>query len=391
MKQWLLIVLMLMAAKVLPGQTREYTLVASMEGALNIGNDELTNIWGFGLYDSEQQHQFIPLPSPTLEAEEGDTVVVHLLNVSHEGHTIHWHGLDVDQANDGVPMTNNFVLDSFTYRFVAPAAGNYLYHCHVTTTLHLSMGMYGAFIVRPKGSGKRIYTGGPSYTREYPLLTSDLDRTWNDDYTLAGLLNDYHPTHFLVNGRSGLRIPFADELEIQGQAGDTVLLRLMHIGYTAVEYIFPATLNATIHTSDGRPLPQPEQLYTLMLYPGERYSVLLHFKNENAGYLKLNYRSLYRNQWLGQNMLRINTSEHPIGMAEKEQQVLQAVPNPARESVRVQGLAQPLNRLELVNLQGQIVRETTESTIDLRQLPAGLYFIRCHTASGIKALRVVVR
>ena len=80
------------------------------------------------------------VPSPVIEAVEGQLVQVTLDSMM--PHTIHFHGLDVDQANDGVPSTSGYVAHMamgdfgrgqgytnlgtpLTYAFVAPNAGNY--------------------------------------------------------------------------------------------------------------------------------------------------------------------------------------------------------------------------------------------------------------------------
>ena len=78
-------------------------------------------------------------------------------------HTVHLHGLDVDQASDGVPETGAVarVGETITYRFVATHAGTYWYHCHVDTVEHLTMGMYGALIVHPADGPGRAWTDGP--------------------------------------------------------------------------------------------------------------------------------------------------------------------------------------------------------------------------------------
>ena len=93
-----------------------------------------------------------PIPGPTLYANEGDSVVLDLFNVSQGApHTIHLHGLDVNQENDGVPHLSFEVhhMDHGFYYFVAPHPGTYFYHCHVVSSIHVQAGMYGVFIVKP--------------------------------------------------------------------------------------------------------------------------------------------------------------------------------------------------------------------------------------------------
>ena len=74
---------------------------------------------------------------PLLEFTHGADVVLAFENPSPESHTIHLHGLDVDQANDGVPATSFYVETGGQRRMNSmPRIRTYLYHCHVTTTLH---------------------------------------------------------------------------------------------------------------------------------------------------------------------------------------------------------------------------------------------------------------
>ena len=73
-------------------------------------------------------------PGPTLTAVQGQLIEVHLTNASvTDGVTLHWHGIDVPNAEDGVAgVTQDAVAvgGEFTYRFVAEQAGTYWYHSH---------------------------------------------------------------------------------------------------------------------------------------------------------------------------------------------------------------------------------------------------------------------
>ena len=89
-------------------------------------------------------------PGPTISAVEGQLIEVHLRNESvTAGMTLHWHGMDVPNAEDGVAgVTQNAVMvgQSFTYRFVADHAGTYWYHSHQTANEQVSRRL-----VRPAG------------------------------------------------------------------------------------------------------------------------------------------------------------------------------------------------------------------------------------------------
>src|SRR5690606_37947391 len=92
-------------------------------------------------------------PGPQIRARRGDLVEVVLRNVDVEGGTtLHWHGVDVPNAMDGVAgVTQDAVPPggTFTYRFVAEDAGTYWYHSHQVSHRQVVAGMYGALVVEP--------------------------------------------------------------------------------------------------------------------------------------------------------------------------------------------------------------------------------------------------
>jgi FtsP/CotA-like multicopper oxidase with cupredoxin domain len=70
------------------------------------------------------------LPGPTIDVEEGDTVVVNVYNaLANEATTMHWHGMYQHGTPwmDGVSMVTQCAIlpgEAFTYRFVAGASGS---------------------------------------------------------------------------------------------------------------------------------------------------------------------------------------------------------------------------------------------------------------------------
>ena len=71
------------------------------------------------------------VPGPTIRVTEGDTLRVTLRNELDQDTTIHWHGLHVPNAMDGVPgVTQDPVKPgaTFTYEFTASHAGTFMYH-----------------------------------------------------------------------------------------------------------------------------------------------------------------------------------------------------------------------------------------------------------------------
>ncbi|WP_245954332.1 multicopper oxidase family protein [Paenibacillus flagellatus] len=93
------------------------------------------------------------LPGPELRVKQGDLVEVTLINTDIDaGVTIHWHGVDVPNAEDGVAgMTQDAVMpqEKYVYRFIAEQAGTNWYHSHQQSSKQVQMGLYGVFIVEP--------------------------------------------------------------------------------------------------------------------------------------------------------------------------------------------------------------------------------------------------
>lgn len=93
-------------------------------------------------------------PGPVIRAVEGQLVEVTLVNESvPDGATLHWHGVDVPNAMDGVAgVTQDAVRmgESFTYRFVAEQVGTYWYHSHQVSHVQVQRGLFGTLVVTPK-------------------------------------------------------------------------------------------------------------------------------------------------------------------------------------------------------------------------------------------------
>ena len=93
-------------------------------------------------------------PGPTIEATVGDLVEVRVRNESvHGGVALHWHGVDVPNAQDGVAGVTQDAVgvgEEHTYRWVAPDAGTYWYHSHQLSHEQVSGGLYGAVLIHPE-------------------------------------------------------------------------------------------------------------------------------------------------------------------------------------------------------------------------------------------------
>jgi len=261
--------------------TRVFQLYAT-DGEHRTADGATLYIWGYSLVDEPGT---ATLPGPTIEVNEGDHVEIVLTNigpsrpgVQRAAHTIHLHGLDVDQVNDGVPETGPSarVGESVTYRFVATHAGTYWYHCHVETVEHLTMGMYGALVVHPADGPGRAWTDGPSYDRAYTLLLSESDPAWSAAIRDARRVERtrFDPRYFFINGRSFPDTMVASDTHVMGHLGDRVLVRLINAGY-GWRSMHMHGFHFEVIASDGRPLPAPLLKDTISVAPGERYDLLV--------------------------------------------------------------------------------------------------------------------
>ena len=112
------------------------------------------------------------IPGPLAAFDEDDEFFLTLTNVGmimrpdlFEQHTVHFHGYpNASSFYDGVPDASIAINigASFTYYYLAPDAGTYFWHCHITPPEHLQMGMVGQLHVRPRQD--RVPSGGNLYT-----------------------------------------------------------------------------------------------------------------------------------------------------------------------------------------------------------------------------------
>lgn len=216
------------------------------------------------------------LPSAHLETIQGEAVELEFRNTSAMPHTIHLHGMDVDQANDGVPQTSQTVppFGTFTYQFVAPFAGTYHYHCHVDTVIHYERGMLGTVIVRPPSGATSIaWKGGPSFDEEVLWHLGTMDTSWSGLTTSGPGSARHNPDVFLLNGKEAADSQIDPFTRISMVAGQVAYLRIVNSAYQWGRVSLGGQPFQVV-ASDGRPLRQPQTVTSWDLGPGERYDVL---------------------------------------------------------------------------------------------------------------------
>jgi len=101
---------------------------------------ELTDVWNYNRQ----------IPGPVLRARQSEPLRVIVTNKLDQDTTVHWHGIRLPNAMDGVPGLTQPPIkagDSFTYEFTPPDAGTFWYHPHANSLQQLGRGLAGALII----------------------------------------------------------------------------------------------------------------------------------------------------------------------------------------------------------------------------------------------------
>ena len=192
------------------------------------------------------------VPGPTMHVNPGDKVEVVLHNSLPEPTVIHFHGIQLPNAMDGVPDITQPAVDpgqTFTYHWTAqptPAVG--MYHSHDNAVKQVANGLAGAFLI-----GEQPVPAGVNVSQE-----------------LIMMLNDAGTIGLTLNGKS-----FPATAPIVTKLGDWVEVHYMNEGQS----IHPMHLHGIpqlVIAKDGFALDRPEMQDTVTVAPGERYTVLVH-------------------------------------------------------------------------------------------------------------------
>ena len=281
------------------GQVREFRFSASSATVnLGLGRDFLA--W---TYNGQ-------VPGPEIRVREGDIIRVVLKNFLPEDTTIHWHGVPVPNAMDGVPDVTQRAVppgEIFIYEFEAQPAGSFIYHSHVN--YQLDQGLYGALIIEPSHQK-------PLYDREYTLVLEDwvmrdgggtaptqrrpptgmmggMMRRRGGSSMPAGPLLEPLYDGYAVNGRV---YPEIAPLEVG--KGERVKLRILNASSATIYDLSLAGHPLRITHADGNPV-RPVEIDMLRIGMGERYDV--EFVANNPGSWLLTARE----GGFGEGMLRV--------------------------------------------------------------------------------------
>src|SRR3954452_6940681 len=192
------------------------------------------------------------VPGPEMRVTKGDKVRIVVANQMPFSTAVHWHGVMLPNAMDGVPFITQPLIKpgaTFVYEFTAREgnAGSHMYHSHANSAEQVTKGLLGPFIIEPKDPTTR-----PAFDLEHTIV-----------------LNDGPIGGFSLNGKS-----FPATQPIVCKKGQKILIRYMNEGLM----IHPMHLHGMpqrVIARDGYLLPQPFLCDTLEISPGQRTEVIV--------------------------------------------------------------------------------------------------------------------
>ena len=228
-----------LAPKVLADGTKEFHLTTSIvEWEVEPG--KVVEAWTYNG----------AVPGPTMKVAVGDKVRVVVHNKLPESTSVHFHGIRTPNAMDGVPDITQEPIEpgeTFTYAFTADRIAVGMYHSHHDAQRQVPNGLAGTFLVgeMPAPKGVRV-------ARTVPMM-----------------LNDSGAVGLSLNGKS-----FPATAPITAKKGEWVAVHYLNEGGMPHPMHLHG-LDQLVIAKDGFPLPDPYYADTVVVAPGERYTVLV--------------------------------------------------------------------------------------------------------------------
>ena len=238
----------ILAPQVLPDGTKEFHLTAKLAD-WEVQPGKTVRAWTFNG----------TVPGPWIKVGVGDHVRVVVDNQLPMSTGVHFHGIEVPFAMDGVPDVTQEPIKpgkQFVYSFVANKPEVGMYHSHHDAQVQVPDGMLGIFQV---GDVALPPNTGP-VTQKVPMVLND-----------AGVIG------LSLNGKS-----FPATAPIIAHVGEWVEINYFNEGMQ----IHPMHLHGLpqlVIAEDGYPLPQPYTLDTLLIAPGQRFMTLVHVTSDFLG------------------------------------------------------------------------------------------------------------
>ena len=209
------------------------------------------------------------IPGPEIRVRQGERLEITVENGLDEETTVHWHGVRVPHAMDGVPHLTQPPIapgESFVYEFDCPDAGTFWYHPH-----HRSFEQAGRGL------------SGPVVVEEKEPIQVDRDVTWVlDDWRLlqdAAIRDDFGNLHDVSHaGRLGNTVTVNGRVPetFPVRAGERVRLRLVNVANARIFGLTFEDHEPTVIAYDGQPVePHRPAAGRILLGPAMRADVVI--------------------------------------------------------------------------------------------------------------------
>jgi FtsP/CotA-like multicopper oxidase with cupredoxin domain len=242
------------------GRLRDHMLIAQPSRLGLLGDDyPATDVWAFNNM----------IPGPVLRANQGDTLRIRFRNRLAGLSTIHWHGIRLPNAMDGVPGITQAPVkpgEDFMYEFALPDAGTYWYHPHVATYEQIGRGLYGVIQVEERQPPD--VDDDVTWVLSDVMLTKDASIAPNfkslHDAAHAGRLGNI----VLVNGQRG-------PATLDVRAGQRIRLRLLNAASARLFRIKIHGHQPLVVAHDGHPCTPYRLTESFYFSPGNRMDLIL--------------------------------------------------------------------------------------------------------------------
>ncbi|PYB70808.1 multicopper oxidase family protein [Rhizobium wuzhouense] len=239
------------------------------------GKTSTRNVMSYGLAGAPSSD---PSP-PVLRMQRGKPFAARLTNRLDEPTTIHWHGLRIPNAQDGVPfVTQPYVYtgDTFDYAFTPPDAGTYWYHPHCNTLTQMGRGLTGMLVVEDDRD--------PVFDGEVALNLRDF-RLGSDSQFIA----QFKPRDAAKTGTFGTvrTANWQPEPVYDVPAGGLVRLRILASDVTRIYNLRLDGADAMIIAIDGHPVPVRVALDMAVVSPGQRLDLALRVPDSEGAMVSL--------------------------------------------------------------------------------------------------------
>jgi FtsP/CotA-like multicopper oxidase with cupredoxin domain len=243
-------------------------LIAAPGNAGLLGPSEIgTAVWA---YDAR-------VPGPEIRVRQGDRLRATVENHLKEETTVHWHGVRVPNAMDGVPNLTQPPIPpggTFVYEFDLPDAGTFWYHPHQRSFEQVARGLYGAIVVEEHAP--------PSVDHDVTWVLGDWrltrDGQISDDF--GGFMDKSH------NGRVGNHVTVNGALPspLTLGRGERIRLRLINAASARIFSLSFEGHEPRIVALDGQPVEQHDPPNgRVVLGPAMRADLLIEGMGQPGG------------------------------------------------------------------------------------------------------------